>query len=730
MNLGQALREVGHRVRLATHNTFRKFVRDNGLDFFPLAGDPAELMSFMVKNSGIIPSVSSLAAGDLAKNRDVLTKILASTWLACTSEDDETGDTFTAEAIIANPPSFGHIHCAQKLRIPLHIMFTMPWSPTTAFPHPLVNVDYSKASIEKVNMLSYSTIEMFTWSCMRDIVNKFRKETLGLPALHTRQATFIMIDERVPYTYCWSPTLVPKPNDWASHINVSGFFFLKHDATAASKQPDDLLKFLGLNRTQNDQNSSPPIYIGFGSITGHDSTRLLKIVLEALEETGYRALLSGLAKDSDELPDTVFKIGNVPHEWLFQHVSAVCHHGGAGTTASGLRAGKPTIVVPFFGDQFFWGNVVEKNGAGPHPVPGKDITTKDLVEAFKLVHEQKTRAAAERIRDAILKEDGCGEAVRMFHAHLPLSHLRSDLEPTFAACYRLNKLHLQISRRVAQVLVVAGRIEESQLLIHPTQKWLSIHDNRIHIPLHGIVKHTRIAVVDIISDTSTGVKRAIHCENWKSGTCSVVEGVFKGLGKGIGHLCIGCLSLYGELTDVLDCAPSVYDPYSASEIRSRPYIINFKSGVNAAILSLCYGWKDGITDLVNTPRIAYQRHGKLGSVAGTLVALANGIVKPAVGTLSSVTWLCRGLYASLNQFLVGDKGEEACTNNTLGLVSPLPDTTDEEQQQQNGNNISRAAIAASAVTGFQPQVCQQILLEFDEIKKQQLDHHSHWYKSQ
>ena len=118
-------------------------------------------MSFMVKNSGVVPSVSSIAAGDLSKNREVLTEILASTWRACTAEDDETGKSFTAEAIIANPPSYGHVHCAHKLLIPLHIMFTMPWSPTTAFPHPLVNVDYSKAVVEKVNMLSYSAIEMF-----------------------------------------------------------------------------------------------------------------------------------------------------------------------------------------------------------------------------------------------------------------------------------------------------------------------------------------------------------------------------------------------------------------------------------------------------------------------------------------------------------------------------------------------------------------------------------------
>ncbi len=154
---------------------------------------------------------------------------------------------------------------------------------------------------------------------MRDIVNNFRNEILGLPALHTRQATYMMIDEHVPYTYCWSPTLVPKPNDWAAHINVSGFFFLEHDATADSKQPDELLEFLGLNDKKHDESLLPPIYIGFGSITGHDSNHILQIVLEALEKTGYRALLCGLAKDDDKLPKNVLKIGSISHDWLFQY---------------------------------------------------------------------------------------------------------------------------------------------------------------------------------------------------------------------------------------------------------------------------------------------------------------------------------------------------------------------------------------------------------------------------
>lgn len=144
---------------------------------------------------------------------------------------------------------------------------------------------------------------------MRDIINEFRKNTLGLPGLHTRQAVRLMIDEHVPYTYCWSPSLVPKPKDWGSHIDVSGFFFL--NLASNYQPPQALVQFL--------ESDDPPIYIGFGSITGHDSGRILKVILKALKATGYRAILSCLAKENDDLPDSVFRIDNCPHDWLFQH---------------------------------------------------------------------------------------------------------------------------------------------------------------------------------------------------------------------------------------------------------------------------------------------------------------------------------------------------------------------------------------------------------------------------
>ena len=96
------------------------------------------------------------------------------------------------------------------------------------------------------------------------------------------------------------------------------------------------------------------MYIGFGSIVVDDPTGMTKLIFEAVKLAGVRALVSkgwgGLGADEIGIPEDVFMLGNVPHDWLFKHVSAVVHHGGAGTTAAGIAAGKPTVVVPFFGD--------------------------------------------------------------------------------------------------------------------------------------------------------------------------------------------------------------------------------------------------------------------------------------------------------------------------------------------------------------------------------------------
>lgn len=158
------------------------------------------------------------------------------------------------------------------------------------------------------------------WAGIGDLINEFRQDVLGLPTLHVGQAVSVLIDEKVPFTYCWSPSLVSKPLDWPSYIDVSGYFFLDL-AKDYVESNDELLRFLGLSPTLNDRTReiSPPIFIGFGSITGHDSRRLLKLVLEALDQTGYRAILSGFDVNANDLPETVFTIDDIPYDWLFQH---------------------------------------------------------------------------------------------------------------------------------------------------------------------------------------------------------------------------------------------------------------------------------------------------------------------------------------------------------------------------------------------------------------------------
>lgn len=163
--LGTELVRHGHRVRLATHNVFETFVRQSGLEFFPIGGEPSELMAYMVKNPGLMPSMSSLQAGEIQAKRKMVAQMLDGCWRSCIMPDTASGRPFVADAIIANPPSFAHIHCAQALGVPLHLMFTMPWSSTSAFPHPLVNLDFKDTGfpVSLANYVSYLAVDWMTW---------------------------------------------------------------------------------------------------------------------------------------------------------------------------------------------------------------------------------------------------------------------------------------------------------------------------------------------------------------------------------------------------------------------------------------------------------------------------------------------------------------------------------------------------------------------------------------
>lgn len=476
--LGKVLKDrYGHRVRLATHPNFKNFVQENDLEFFSIGGDPSQLMAFMVKNPSLMPGVRSLVSGDVSQRRKDVAEYLQGCWRSCyqsgdgmhgaTSGDDPEADTrpFVADCIIANPPSFAHVHCAEKLGIPLHIMFTMPYSPTQAFPHPLANIQASNADPHLTNYISYAMIEVLSWQGLGDIINRFRAKCLGLDPISRMWAPGMLQRLKVPHTYCWSPALIPKPKDWNSLISISGFYFLN---LASDYTPSpELQAFL--------DHGPPPVYIGFGSIVLDDPNAMTELTFQAAKETGQRVLLSkgwgGMGADELHIPESVFMLGNVPHDWLFKHVSCVVHHGGAGTTAAGITAGRPTVVVPFFGDQPFWGAMVARAGAGPDPIPHKQLTAQKLANAINFCLKPESLTRAKELARKIAQERGDETGAQLFYQYLDVDRLRCTLAPSRPAVWRIRKTQIRLSAFAACTLANENLLDFNQLKLFRAQEY-------------------------------------------------------------------------------------------------------------------------------------------------------------------------------------------------------------------------------------------------------------------
>jgi UDP:flavonoid glycosyltransferase YjiC (YdhE family) len=125
-------------------------------------------------------------------------------------------------------------------------------------------------------------VDLLTWQGLGDVVNKFRKHILRIDELSPIWAPSLIQRAKIPYTYCWSPALIPKPKDWGEHIDISGFFFL--DLAEQYKPSEDLAKFLAAG--------PPPVYIGFGSIVVDDPAALTNLIFDAIAKLGIRALVS------------------------------------------------------------------------------------------------------------------------------------------------------------------------------------------------------------------------------------------------------------------------------------------------------------------------------------------------------------------------------------------------------------------------------------------------------
>ncbi|KAJ9050825.1 Sterol 3-beta-glucosyltransferase [Entomophthora muscae] len=438
--LCKGLIKHGHTCRIATHSEYREWIESHGIEFREVAGDPGELIKLCVDNGMF--SLSFLREG-VTKFRGWIDELLESAWHACQGTD----------ILLESPSAMAGIHIAERLDIPFFGSFPMPWTRTRAFPHPFAIPGHAIGG--SYNYMTYVLIEQVLWKGIGYQVNRWRKHTLGLAPtdLDALQA------HRVPFLYAFSPALVPLPADWHDWIHITGFWFLDDPMPGWSPSPD-LVRFL--------EAGPPPIYIGFGSITVSDPEATIQAIVDAVTQANVRVIFCegwsnrfATSVTPTEFPDSIFPIDSVPHDWLFPRVAGVVHHGGSGTTAAGLRAGVPTIIKPFFGDQYFWAQQVENMGAGVYL---HRLTTFKLVSAFQAISDPKMIERAAAIGVQIRQENGVETAIKFMYRDL--DYARNRLKKPSAEHSKISSPGLNDSQLLAQFSGLSSPVHKEESSEH------------------------------------------------------------------------------------------------------------------------------------------------------------------------------------------------------------------------------------------------------------------------
>lgn len=407
--LGAGFKHAGYEVRVLTHGTFADAVRAEGLEFADFGVDVRGVSEQAMREASLagrsrlmaLTTFVRLMRRALQESKPLLQESVRRCWQA----------TQDVDALLLNLLGiYIGIPLAHKRGIPAFAAYVQPLTRTGEFPNVLFSP--APAWLTRVrpayNRLSLDVAERLTWLLYRGTLGKAVHDVLGTPL---RSPLPQMRREHTPIFYGFSPQVLPRPVDWPNYCHVSGYWFL--DANAPYQPPPDLEAFL--------QAGPPPIYLGFGSMVSAGERRRTQQVVRALDRCGQRGiLLTGWGANMHEsLPETIFACDDIPHDWLFPRVAAVVHHGGAGTTGAGLRAGRPSLIVPYLADQFFWGRQIHERGLGPQPIAHTRLSAEALAQAITtMVADEAMRQRAASVGERIQAEDGVGYVVRLLEQYL------------------------------------------------------------------------------------------------------------------------------------------------------------------------------------------------------------------------------------------------------------------------------------------------------------------------
>ena len=378
----------GHSVKLAAPARFKSLVEEQQIPFVPLAGEPEEL-SRLLNDSGT--NMMKTVRGLMDHAIEIGADILQQAEKAC-QDADLIIHTF--------------MHCigahtlAREKNIPdIHIQLFPMFTPTGDYP----NISLPDLKIRSLNRWTHVFSHQIAFWTSRLGYEQVRRR-IGIPR-RKLYSPFVEDPLRppTPVLCAWSPSIIPPSSDWFPAVHVTGYLFGNHDA--GYQVPDELQKFLDAGEA--------PICVSFGSMLNRDAEKIDGIIREAIRQTDHRAIiLSGWSDIKNLSTKNILYMDAVPHQWLLPRCKMIIHHGGAGTTSAGLRAGIPNLVIPHTADQPFWGIRVHDIGAGPKPIAVKKLSVQNLTRAIAEGDNGVIRKRAQAIGQALRSEDGVGTCVQ------------------------------------------------------------------------------------------------------------------------------------------------------------------------------------------------------------------------------------------------------------------------------------------------------------------------------